>query len=127
MSRIGVFGGMGPQATVDFMDKLVRLTPASRDQEHLPVIVASLPHIHDRSRAILETHKNAIGAQEVLFPALLPAEPYKVLILGDSLAATGFGAGVGGALRVGVRGRADARVAAPQEEERKKKGGCREV
>jgi len=53
MSRIGVFGGMGPSATVDFMDKLVRLTPAKRDQDHLPVVVASFPHIHDRSRAIL--------------------------------------------------------------------------
>jgi aspartate racemase len=55
MSRIGVFGGMGPSATVDFMDKLVQLTPATRDQDHLPVIVASLPHIHDRSRSILGT------------------------------------------------------------------------
>ncbi|MDP1741322.1 MAG: amino acid racemase [Polaromonas sp.] len=53
MSRIGVFGGMGPSATVDFLDKLVKLTPALRDQDHLPVIVASLPHIHDRSSAIL--------------------------------------------------------------------------
>lgn len=55
MPRIGVFGGMGPAATVDFMDKLVRLTPARRDQDHLPVIVASLPQVHDRSRAILGT------------------------------------------------------------------------
>jgi len=55
MSRIGVFGGMGPSATVDFMDKLVQLTPARRDQDHIPVIVACLPHIHDRSRAILGT------------------------------------------------------------------------
>jgi aspartate racemase len=53
MSRIGVFGGMGPAATVDFMEKLVQLTPARRDQDHLPVVVASLPHVHDRSRAIL--------------------------------------------------------------------------
>ncbi|MDB5880177.1 MAG: Aspartate racemase [Ramlibacter sp.] len=53
MSRIGVLGGMGPSATVDFMDKLVQLTPAARDQEHLPVIVASLPQVHDRSRAIM--------------------------------------------------------------------------
>lgn len=53
MSRIGVFGGMGPLATVDFMDKLVRLTPAVRDQDHIPTMVASLPHIYDRSSAIL--------------------------------------------------------------------------
>ncbi|MGE4242245.1 aspartate/glutamate racemase family protein [Ramlibacter sp.] len=60
MSRIGVFGGMGPAATVDFMDKLVQLTPARRDQDHLPVIVASLPHVHDRSRAILGTGKDPL-------------------------------------------------------------------
>jgi aspartate racemase len=53
LSRIGVLGGMGPSATVDFMDKLVQLTPAARDQEHLPVVVASLPQVHDRSSAIL--------------------------------------------------------------------------
>ncbi len=44
---------MGPSATVDFLDKLVNLTPALRDQDHLPVIAAFLPHIHDRSSAIL--------------------------------------------------------------------------
>jgi aspartate racemase len=52
-SRIGVFGGMGPSATVDFMEKLIRLTPATRDQDHIPMMVANLPHIHDRSSAIL--------------------------------------------------------------------------
>ena len=53
MSIIGVLGGMGPAATADFMAKLVALTPAACDQEHLPVLVASLPHIPDRSKAIL--------------------------------------------------------------------------
>ena len=53
MSMIGVLGGMGPAATVDFLDKVVRLTPASRDQEHIPVITASLPHVPDRSACIL--------------------------------------------------------------------------
>jgi aspartate racemase len=50
---IGVLGGMGPAATVDFMGKLVGLTPAGCDQEHLPVLVANMPHVPDRSRAIL--------------------------------------------------------------------------
>jgi aspartate racemase len=53
MKLLGVLGGMGPAATVDFMGKLVALTPAACDQEHLPVMVASLPHIPDRSRCIL--------------------------------------------------------------------------
>ncbi len=44
---------MGPAATVDFMAKLVRLTPAGRDQDHLPVVVANLPQIPNRSAAIL--------------------------------------------------------------------------
>lgn len=60
MSRIGVFGGMGPAATVDFMDKLVQLTPARRDQDHLPVVVASFPHVHDRSRSILGVGKDPL-------------------------------------------------------------------
>lgn len=53
MALIGILGGMGPLATVDFMDKVVRLTKASRDQEHLPLLVANLPHIEDRSNAIM--------------------------------------------------------------------------
>lgn len=53
MSRIGVLGGMGPAATVDFMAKLVALTPALCDQDHLPVVVANLPQVPDRSAAIL--------------------------------------------------------------------------
>lgn len=51
---IGVLGGMGPAATVDFLAKLVRLTPAERDQDHLPVIVVSDPSIPDRVGPILE-------------------------------------------------------------------------
>ena len=53
MNKIGVLGGMGPAATADFLTKLIQLTPATCDQEHLPVVVANLPHVPDRSRAIL--------------------------------------------------------------------------
>lgn len=60
MTMIGVLGGMGPAATVDLLDKLVRLTPASRDQEHIPVIAASLPHIPDRSACILGAGENPL-------------------------------------------------------------------
>lgn len=51
---IGVLGGMGPAATVDFLAKLVRLTPAERDQDHVPVVVISDPRIPDRVAPILE-------------------------------------------------------------------------
>ncbi len=53
MTMIGVLGGMGPLATVDFLDRVVRLTDAERDQDHLPMVVAHLPQTPDRSRSIL--------------------------------------------------------------------------
>ena len=51
---LGVLGGMGPAATVDFLGRVVRLTPAKRDQEHLPVVVFANPQVPDRSAAILD-------------------------------------------------------------------------
>lgn len=49
---VGVLGGMGPSATVDFLDKLTRLTEAAVDQDHVRVIALSDPVIPDRSAAI---------------------------------------------------------------------------
>lgn len=50
---IGVLGGLGPWATLDLFEKILRLTPASRDQDHLRVIIDNNPKIPDRSPAIL--------------------------------------------------------------------------
>ncbi|MFM0057682.1 amino acid racemase [Paraburkholderia phytofirmans] len=61
MALIGILGGMGPLATVDFMAKVVQLTDASCDQQHLPMLVANLPHIPDRSRAILGDGEDCLG------------------------------------------------------------------
>jgi 3-hydroxyisobutyrate dehydrogenase-like beta-hydroxyacid dehydrogenase len=49
---LGILGGMGPLATVDFMDKLTRLTPAKCDQEHLPWVTFSQPGVPDSNAAI---------------------------------------------------------------------------
>jgi aspartate racemase len=49
---IGVLGGMGPLATVDFMQKVIRATPAVRDQDHVPMLVYSVPQIPDRVGAV---------------------------------------------------------------------------
>ncbi len=51
---IGILGGMGPEATVDFYREIIRLTPASRDQEHIPVLIYSNTRIPDRMAAILD-------------------------------------------------------------------------
>lgn len=48
---VGVLGGMGPLATVDFLTKLLAVTPAARDQEHVPIIVSAIPQVPDRTQA----------------------------------------------------------------------------
>jgi len=50
---LGVLGGMGPEATAYFLDLIVGNTAAAKDQEHVPVIVYSLPQIPHRTDAIL--------------------------------------------------------------------------
>lgn len=48
---VGVLGGMGPLATIDFMRKVLEATPAARDQDHVPMLVSCLPQIPDRTAA----------------------------------------------------------------------------
>ena len=49
---IGVLGGMGPAATLDFLAKLQRATRAASDQDHIRVLVDLNPKVPDRNRAI---------------------------------------------------------------------------
>ena len=53
--KIGVVGGVGPAATVDFYSKIVRNTPARRDQEHIKVVVEQNPQIPDRTENLIGT------------------------------------------------------------------------
>jgi aspartate racemase len=47
--KLGVVGGVGPAATVDFLGKLVKNTPAGKDQDHIKVVVEQNPQIPDRT------------------------------------------------------------------------------
>ncbi len=49
---VGVLGGMGPAATVDFFAKLVAASPAERDQDHLRILIDNDPSVPDRSAAV---------------------------------------------------------------------------
>lgn len=51
--KLGVVGGVGPAATVDFLRKVVANTPASRDQDHLRLLVEQNPQIPDRTEHLL--------------------------------------------------------------------------
>ncbi len=50
---IGILGGLGPWATVDLFEKILRATPATRDQEHFRILIDNNPKIPDRTPAIL--------------------------------------------------------------------------
>ena len=51
---LGIIGGIGPLATAYFMELLIRRTPASCDQENMPMIVINDPQIPDRTAYILD-------------------------------------------------------------------------
>lgn len=50
---IGVLGGMGPEATLAFYGWMIAQTRATRDQDHLRVIIDSNPKVPDRTAAVL--------------------------------------------------------------------------
>lgn len=56
---IGVVGGVGPYAGLDLVKKIFDQTIAQSDQEHLPVILISLPaEIEDRTEFLLRNSGN---------------------------------------------------------------------
>ncbi len=50
---IGILGGMGPLATVEFFRRLVAATPAGIDQDHLHIVIDNDPSVPNRTDAIL--------------------------------------------------------------------------
>lgn len=54
MRTVGIIGGMGPAATNDIFAKVIANTRASRDCEHVPLIIDNNTAIPDRTAAILE-------------------------------------------------------------------------
>lgn len=79
MTMLGVIGGMGPLATADFFRKLIDATPAQADEQHIPVLIHSVPQIPSRPAAILR------GGPSPL-PALLQARD-RLLAAGATLLA----------------------------------------
>jgi aspartate racemase len=59
---VGVLGGMGPLSTIDFMRKMLSATPASVDQDHVPVVVSSIPQVPDRTRAFRGEGESPLAA-----------------------------------------------------------------
>ncbi len=51
---VGIIGGMGPEATVDMMSRVIRATPAKDDVDHIRMLVDNNPKIPSRIKAIIE-------------------------------------------------------------------------
>jgi aspartate racemase len=54
MRRVGILGGMGPQATVLLMQKVLDAVPAADDADHIPLIVDQNPQVPSRIRRLIE-------------------------------------------------------------------------
>ena len=65
--RLGIIGGMGPQATNTFYQYIIDRTRARSDQEHLPVLIFSDCQMPDRTGAILGSDE----AKEAVYQRLL--------------------------------------------------------
>ena len=60
MKTIGIIGGMGPEATLDLFYKIIKNTPAKKDQEHIHLIIDNYPQIPDRTQFILGKGENPL-------------------------------------------------------------------
>ena len=57
---LGILGGMGPAATCDLMEKIIALTEAACDQEHIHMISDVNTAIPDRTAAILHSGEDPV-------------------------------------------------------------------
>lgn len=62
MHVLGVLGGMGPMAGATFAGRVVALTPAARDQDHIPLVLCNDPRVPDRSSARLGLGQDPLPA-----------------------------------------------------------------
>src|ERR1700744_2892428 len=51
---VGIIGGMGPEATVDLMRRVIAKTPSSDDQDHVHLIVENKPKIPSRIAHLID-------------------------------------------------------------------------
>ncbi|ADV66034.1 aspartate/glutamate racemase family protein [Deinococcus maricopensis] len=49
---VGVLGGLGPDATLDFFAKVLRASRAEREQDHLRLLIDNNPQVPDRNAAL---------------------------------------------------------------------------
>ena len=61
MNTVGILGGMGPEATILLMQKVLHAVPATDDADHIPLIVHQNPQVPSRIRYLLEGQGESPG------------------------------------------------------------------
>ena len=59
--KIGILGGMGPEATVHLMARVVAMTEAKDDSDHVPMMVDNNTQIPSRIKALIEKNGDDPG------------------------------------------------------------------
>jgi aspartate racemase len=54
MRKIGVLGGMGPEATILFQQRLLKAVRAQDDQDHIPLLIDMNPQVPSRLAYVLD-------------------------------------------------------------------------
>ncbi|PKQ12491.1 MAG: aspartate racemase [Alphaproteobacteria bacterium HGW-Alphaproteobacteria-1] len=54
MKTVGILGGMGPEATILLMQKVLAAVPARDDADHVPLLVHQNPQVPSRIKALIE-------------------------------------------------------------------------
>ena len=54
MRPVGILGGMGPEATILLMQKVLKAIDAGDDADHVPLIVHQNPQVPSRIKALIE-------------------------------------------------------------------------
>lgn len=80
-TRLGILGGMGPQATQIFYQRILDRTDAARDQEHVPTLIWSDTGMPDRTRAILSGDTEEVYRRLLAGGRLLEREGCTVLAI----------------------------------------------
>ena len=119
MKTLGILGGMGPLAGAHFYRRVVELTAAEGDFQHIPTLLWSDPTIPDRTACLLGQGESprpalergigkleAMGAEVIAVPCNTAfsylSHPRDTLVIPDMPALAVRRAALGGALRVGI-------------------------
>lgn len=77
---VGILGGMGPAATVELFSRIVNNTNASKDDDHVNLVIINDPSIPDRTKYILGDGENPVPKLKQNLRKLIDAGVNAVII-----------------------------------------------